>query len=69
MIKNKKKGFIVGIIASILSLVGCSSNNVNDEVRTPPEKLPIATISFKDFGNVEIELYPHIAPNTVNNFI
>ncbi|WP_334296649.1 peptidylprolyl isomerase [Romboutsia sp. CE17] len=23
----------------------------------------------KDFGRVEIELYPHIAPNTVNNFI
>ncbi|WP_243240020.1 peptidylprolyl isomerase [Romboutsia sp. 1001285H_161024_C4] len=40
-----------------------------DEVRTPPEKLPIATIIFKDFGTIKAELYPHIAPNTVSNFI
>ncbi|MDU2197141.1 MAG: peptidylprolyl isomerase [Peptostreptococcaceae bacterium] len=26
-------------------------------------------MEFKDFGSVDIELYPHIAPNTVNNFI
>ncbi|MGL5348905.1 MAG: peptidylprolyl isomerase [Peptostreptococcaceae bacterium] len=42
---------------------------MNDEVRTPPKELPIATIVFKDYGTVEAELYPHIAPNTVNNFI
>ena len=40
-----------------------------DEVRTPPKELPVATIVFKDYGTVEAELYPHIAPNTVNNFI
>ena len=34
-----------------------------------PKELPIATIVFKDFGTIEAELYPHIAPNTVNNFI
>ncbi|WP_122638867.1 peptidylprolyl isomerase [Romboutsia sp. Marseille-P6047] len=69
MTTKKKKGFIASIIASVLSLVGCSSNTVVDEVRTPPKELPIATITFKDFGTVEVELYPHIAPNTVNNFI
>lgn len=33
------------------------------------EKLPIATIKVKDYGTMEVELYPNIAPNTVNNFI
>ena len=65
-----KKGFLASILAGALALVGCSSNNNNvDEVRTPPKELPVATIEFKDFGSVDIELYPHIAPNTVNNFI
>ena len=65
-----KKGFLSNILAGALALLGCSSNNNNvDEVRTPPKELPVATIEFKDFGSVEIELYPHIAPNTANNFI
>lgn len=33
------------------------------------ENLPIATIKVKDYGTMEFELYPTIAPNTVNNFI
>ena len=64
-----KKGFLASFLAGAMALVGCSKGNVNDEVRTPPEHLPIATIVIKDFGTVEAELYPHIAPNTVNNFI
>ena len=65
-----KKRFLASILAGALALLGCSSNNNNvDEVRTPPKELPVATIEFKDFGSVDIELYPHIAPNTVNNFI
>ncbi|MFR3566480.1 MAG: peptidylprolyl isomerase [Paraclostridium sordellii] len=31
--------------------------------------LPIAYISIEDVGVIEAELYPNIAPNTVNNFI
>ena len=30
---------------------------------------PIATLKLKDGGVIKIELYPDIAPNTVNNFI
>lgn len=33
------------------------------------EKNPIVTIELKQGGKIEIELYPDIAPNTVNNFI
>ena len=28
-----------------------------------------AEIVIKDYGTIKLELYPHIAPNTVNNFI
>ena len=66
---NKKKGFLASLLAGALALVGCSSDATVDEVRTPPKELPVATIVFKDYGTVEAELYPHIAPNTVNNFI
>lgn len=30
---------------------------------------PIATLKIKDYGTVTLELYPEMAPNTVNNFI
>ncbi|MCR3760747.1 peptidylprolyl isomerase [Clostridium felsineum] len=32
-------------------------------------KNPIATIEMENGSKIKIELYPHIAPNTVNNFI
>lgn len=70
MFKRSKKIFLSSILVLTLSLVGCSSKpKVNDETRTPPKELPVATIVVKDFGTIEAELYPHIAPNTVNNFI
>lgn len=34
-----------------------------------PKMLPIAYISVEGVGVIEAELYPNIAPNTVNNFI
>lgn len=33
------------------------------------EKNPIVTITMEAGGQIELELYPEIAPNTVNNFI
>ncbi len=30
---------------------------------------PIVEMKIKNKGNIKIELYPEIAPNTVNNFI
>lgn len=33
------------------------------------QKNPIVTIETKDSKNIKVELYPEIAPNTVNNFI
>ncbi|MDS0528158.1 peptidylprolyl isomerase [Clostridium sp. SHJSY1] len=64
-------------------LVGCgnssndkNSSNSNNSVSKEAEentktdgKLPIATITIKDYGTIKAELYPEYAPNTVNNFI
>lgn len=30
---------------------------------------PVAVIKVKGYGNIYVELYPEVAPNTVNNFI
>ncbi len=69
---NRKLKGLLFLLVGILTLGGCTKNvenAIDDEVRTPPKELPIVTIVFEDFGTVEVELYPHIAPNTVNNFI
>ena len=70
---------LIGVSASVIVLVGCSSNNASKEENKndqawnqkveAPEELPIATIKIKDYGTVVAELYPDKAPNTVNNFI
>ena len=69
--KTFRKLLIGTFLISAIALVGCSNKqtNTDNDVRTAPEKLPIAAIVVKDFGTIEAELYPHIAPNTVNNFI
>lgn len=69
MTDKRKKGILASLLAGAMALVGCSQGEMNDEVRTPPKELPVATIIIKDYGTIEAELYPHIAPNTVNNFI
>jgi peptidyl-prolyl cis-trans isomerase B (cyclophilin B) len=45
-----------------------TDNKKTDQAKTD-NKLPIATITIKDYGTVKVELYPEYAPNTVNNFI
>ena len=69
MLNKRKKLFIGAMTIALLSLVGCSSNNKENNTNISQENLPTVTISIKDFGDVEVELYPNIAPNTVNNFI
>ncbi len=69
MTRKRKNIILASLLSGAMAFVGCSKSDINDEVRTPPKELPIATITIKDYGTVEAELYPHIAPNTVNNFI
>jgi peptidyl-prolyl cis-trans isomerase B (cyclophilin B) len=56
-----------------------SANNTNDiqepaptpasEPTIPDGQHPVVTIEMEDGAVIKAELYPHIAPNTVNNFI
>ncbi|MDU2687710.1 MAG: peptidylprolyl isomerase [Paeniclostridium sordellii] len=49
---------------------GCSKKiEITNKPLDPPKELPIATINIKGYGTIKAELYPHLAPNTVNNFI
>ncbi len=55
------------IIASLLLLVSSCGNNVTNSSVVSGNVL--VEISFADYGTVEAELYPEIAPITVNNFV
>jgi len=43
-----------------------TNNKIREEIKM---KNPIVTIEMESGNNIQIELYPEIAPNTVNNFI
>ena len=57
------------LLSRVLNLFGISKNQISDETKVAPKELPIAYIDVLNIGIIETELYPHIAPNTVNNFI
>ena len=71
---------VMCVIPALLIGCGNSSNttennssksivNEDNNLTESTENLPIATIEVEGFGTIEAELYPEIAPNTVNNFI
>ena len=78
--KKSKSLLLIGILSLSLMSVGCSKG-VNEEAQplegdkvqqvqiSTFKENPIVTMSIKDYGTVEIELYPEKAPNTVNNFV
>ena len=83
-IKNCLKLILITVLMSSLALTGCgnpkvsnqdsnstakTSENSNTDTSKSSEDLPIATITVEGYGVMEAELYPEIAPNTVNNFI
>lgn len=72
------------ILFSVFMLVGCENKATDetDNVEETDVKLedlgyftyiheenPVITIKVKDFGVIKAELFPSVAPNTVNNFI
>lgn len=73
---KKKISHLFGMFILIAVLIGCQSqSNEDSPEQSPAEKgeqtgvTPIVTMTMENGGEVEIELYPDIAPNTVNNFI
>lgn len=79
--QNKKWLLIILSLALMLLIGGCanSSNKGNNQVSEGPttdpnliiegQKNPIVTIEMENGKKIQMELYPKIAPNTVNNFI
>ena len=80
----KKKYFIILMLLFTILFSSCGSkdsssskdsNNKskNDSSKTTSDdkstQNPVVTIEMEDGANIKIELYPKVAPNTVNNFI
>lgn len=81
-IRDLKK--IIGVtllMTPLMLFVGCnqtesgkgevpSTNEPTTKVEAQAiQTTPIVTMKIKDYGTVTLELYPEMAPNTVNNFI
>lgn len=74
---NKKNKFLQGLfVCLILALVGgcgTSGEDQTSEKKSKPTQViednPIVTVMMENNDEIKIELYPNIAPNTVNNFI
>jgi peptidyl-prolyl cis-trans isomerase B (cyclophilin B) len=69
----KLRGKLLLLFIVSLFLIGCSSTNDADEAGLPEyeetDAVPVVTMTMENGGVVEIELYPNVARNTVNNFI
>ena len=59
-----KRIAVILFIALLLTLV-CSCSSKEDTIMTNP----VVTIEMENGGIITVELYPNIAPNTVNSFI
>jgi peptidyl-prolyl cis-trans isomerase B (cyclophilin B) len=79
-----KKLMSILLVVVVVFAVGCNDNNSNESsnendlnievIDAQPiieveENHPIVTIEFENYEAITLELYPEIAPNTVNNFI
>ncbi len=58
---------IVVVLIGIAALTLMQTGTVYAEKE--PAQNPIVTMDFGELGVIEVELYPKVAPNTVNNFI
>lgn len=64
--RKKLKCLISACLLMMFVLVGCGNSiKPGEAINTTP----VATIVVKDYGTITLDLYPEMAPNTVNNFI
>ena len=59
---------LILVVILIFAFSACSKDD-NPGGEISADKYPVVTMTFEGYGDIVIELYPHIAPNTVNNFI
>ena len=62
---NTVSSMIVVVVAAVLAFVLTSPVQAGEVEK----KNPLVTVDLGELGTIKIELYPEIAPNTVNNFI
>lgn len=72
------KRFSILVLFIVLILTGCgTSSNTEDDVDLSAlpyysylsDTNPVITITIKDFGQMQLQLFPEVAKNTVDNFI
>lgn len=80
---RKRQLFLISLCMIMFVLVACQGNkdpedgidegvtedNESATMEIEEDVVPIVTLEMEDGRTMEIELYPSIAPNTVNNFI
>ena len=71
MLRTKKKyGLLLVLVLSLIWTAGCGAKpESNNSAGSGEDKHPIVTIEMSNDKMIKLELYPEIAPNTVNNFI
>lgn len=75
IITMKNKFLCLCLTATVLSgaLTGCGGSGSVNESTKPEDYLkdtnPVVTMTVKDFGTMKLELFPDVAPESVNNFI
>ncbi len=58
------------ILCMVMMLAFCGCDVDNKQFTDNTDTTPIsATIKVKDYGDIKLELYPDVAPNTVANFV
>lgn len=82
--RKKKLIIVLTMLTTILLISGCSKEkdineellNINYKTKSNEAELtkyetenPVIAMYIKNYGSIVIELYPEVAPNTVNNFI
>lgn len=73
--KKFSKHYSILLLTFLFILTGCGTtdnNQSNNGSTKPAQKIednPIVTIEMENNDLIKMELYPNVAPNTVNNFI
>lgn len=72
----KRRLLVILLVVVTFTFVGCKSDELEtvDFSTLPYESYlndtnPVVTIEIKDFGSMQLQLFPELAGNTVNNFI
>ncbi|MBR3132586.1 MAG: peptidylprolyl isomerase [Clostridia bacterium] len=64
-----KKILLIVIVLILVGILGVLSFSYLNTSVINKKKNPVVTMEIEGYGTIEMELYPDIAPNTVNNFI